>query len=121
MLIARFDNNNNIEQHISEFEKKYNFVFPEQYRDFLLKYNGGETLKTKFKINGINSSVRAFYRLGNADEYCHFNLLERTESLDGFLKDNIIPIASNLLGDDIIMNIENGEIFFIITICQKSI
>ena len=79
MLIAKFDNIN-IEQHIIEFEKKYNFEFPKQYRDFLLKYNGGETIKTEFKINGINSDIRAFYGFGNANEHYHYNFFERTES-----------------------------------------
>ena len=114
MLIAKFDNNN-IEQHIIEFEKKYNFEFPKQYRDFLLKYNGGETLETEFKINSLKSDVRGFYGLGNADEHYHYNFFERIGTLNRFLKDNMIPIASNDFGDYIIMSFsceKNGEIFF---------
>ena len=114
MLIAKFDNKN-IEKHIIKFEKKYNFKFPKQYRDFLLKYNGGETIKTKFKIGDLNSDVRGFYGLGNANEHYHYNFFERINTLNRYLKDNMIPISSNLLGDHIVMSInceKSGEIFF---------
>lgn len=33
-----------------QFEKQYEFILPEGYRNFLLKYNGGNTLQTSFKI-----------------------------------------------------------------------
>ena len=43
------------------FEKQYEFILPEGYRNFLLKYNGGNTLQTSFKIKKESSDIRAFY------------------------------------------------------------
>lgn len=50
-----------------QFEKQYEFILPEGYRNFLLKYNGGNTLQTSFKIKKESSDIRAFYGFENAD------------------------------------------------------
>lgn len=36
-----------------QFERKYKLILPEEYRNFLLKYNGGNTLQTSFKIKKV--------------------------------------------------------------------
>ena len=74
MLISRFDNTN-VEEHIAQLEKQYNIVLPEEYKRFLLKYNGGETPETKFRLNKVNSDITAFYGLGNADKIYNFQRL----------------------------------------------
>ena len=93
MLISRFDNAN-VEEHIAHLEKQYNIVLPEEYRRFLLKYNGGETPDTEFRINKVSSDVRAFYGLGNADKYYNFQgLIDNMNILGEFVKDGMLPIA----------------------------
>ena len=71
MLISKFDNTN-IGEFIMAFEKENNITLPEEYKRFLMKYNGGETPKTKFKLNKVNSDIKAFYGLGNADKIYNF-------------------------------------------------
>lgn len=114
MLISKFDNTN-IKQEVEKFEKKYNFTFPNIYKSFLLKYNGGETPNTDFKIKRISSDIRAFYGFGKADQYYHFNLIENDNQFQNWIKNNIIPIATNVSGDYIIIGIgkdNKGKIFF---------
>lgn len=114
MLISKFDNTN-IEKEIEDFEYKYNFKFPDMYKEFLLKYNGGETPKSEFKISKISSDIRAFYGLGKADKYYHFNTFEKISPFGDWLQENIIPIATNVFGDYVMIGIgneNNGKIFF---------
>ena len=115
MLISRFDNTN-IEEHITQLEKQYNIVLPEEYKRFLMKYNGGETPKTKFKLNKVNSDIKAFYGLGNADKIYNFQkLIDNMNILREFIDDDMLPIATTDFGDYIVIGIgkeENGCIFF---------
>lgn len=112
MLISKFDNKD-IESKLAEFETKHNFKFPEQYRIFLLKYNGGQTPDTKFRLNRINSDIEGFYGVGEA--LINYNLFEEFNSLTDYLEDSMIPIASNSFGDHILIGIgaeNNGKIYF---------
>ena len=115
MLISKFDNTN-IEEHITQLEKQYKIVLPEEYKRFLLKYNGGETPDTKFRINKVSSDVRAFYGLGNADKYYNFQkLIDNMNILEDYIEDDMLPIATTDYGDVITIGIgkeENGCIFF---------
>lgn len=115
MLISRFDNTN-IEEHIATFEKQHDISLPEEYKKFLLTYNGGMTPKTKFKINRVSSDVRAFYGLGNADKNYNFQqLINNMNILEDYLEDDMLPIATTVFGDYITIGIgkaENGSIFF---------
>ena len=115
MLISRFDNTN-IEEHIAAFEKGNNITLPEEYKRFLLKYNGGRTPKTKFKINKVSSDVRGFYGLGNVDEDFNFQkLIDNMNMLEEFIEDSMLPIATTDFGDYITIGIakeENGCVFF---------
>lgn len=114
MLISKF-NNTNITEEINIFEKKYKFSFPQEYRFFLQKYNGGETPKTDFRINRVSSDIRAFYGFKEAGSYYNFNEVEKNQRFNRWLQENIIPIATNVFGDYVMIGIgneNNGKIFF---------
>ena len=114
MLISKFDNTD-IEINIREFEKKYKFKFPIQYRNFLFKYNGGETPDTDFRISKISSDIIGFYGLGNVDESYNYSFFESFGGLSNFLNDFVIPVATNVCGDYIIIGIgneNNGIMYF---------
>ena len=46
---------------IEQLEKNYSISLPEKYKEFLLKYNGGDTIDTRFKIEKIRSDIHSFY------------------------------------------------------------
>ena len=59
MLISKFDTTN-VGQYVRDYEEKNKFTFPDQYKEFLLKYNGGYTPVTEFRIAKISSDVEGF-------------------------------------------------------------
>ena len=114
MLISKFDTTN-IEIHITEFENNYRFKFPEQYKNFLISHNGGETPKSKFKINKVSSDIKGFFGLGKANKHYNYSIFTELEEIQEFIKDNLIPIGLNTFGDYIMIGInkENlGNIYF---------
>lgn len=109
MLISKFDTEN-IEAKVQELEEKYGITLPEQYREFLLKYNGGETPKTEFKIGKEDSDVRAFFGLGDVA----YSMSEEAY-LEDLVKKQLLPIATDSFGNYIAIGIEKknyGKIYF---------
>lgn len=113
MLISKFDTAN-VEVFIKEFEAKYSINIPAQYKKFLLKYNGGETPETEFKLNKVFSDLRAIYGFGDLDYYS-YKSLEKAYKFEEWISDNMLPIGSNDFGDEIMLGIgkkNNGKIYF---------
>ncbi|MEG2292872.1 MAG: SMI1/KNR4 family protein [Carnobacterium sp.] len=99
LKIFKFDNTD-VSNEVSNFEQKYDLQLPDSYKKFLLKYNGGNTPKSTFKINGVSSDIRAFYGFKNATKEYNFSYL---------------PIATDSFGNQIVITISeknNGEIYF---------
>lgn len=84
MLISKFSNCN-VEEKIIDIEKQYKIILPTQYKNFLHKYNGGYTPKTKFKVGKISSDLRGFFGIGDVklslDDIELGDWLEKTFSL----------------------------------------
>ncbi len=108
MLISKFSNCN-VEEKIVDIERQYEITLPVQYKNFLYKYNGGYTPKTKFKAGKISSDLRGFFGIGNVK----LNLAG--VELGTFLEKNIFPIACDSFGNYITIGLSNdeaGKIFF---------
>lgn len=108
MLIAKFADGN-MESRIEEFEKEYHITLPNQYREFLLTYNGGYTPRTKFKAGKESSDIRGFYGVG--DVKLSFDSLEIGE----WTKQGYLPIAVDSFGNYIAIGLnifKNGKIYF---------
>jgi len=114
MLISGF-NNNDVERDIKNIQNQYDFEFPEQYNNFLLKYNGGKTPETSFRINKISSDIKGLYGVAKADQFYNYNFYLDKPFFLNFLADGFVPIGHNSFGDFILIGIgENnmGKIFF---------
>ena len=115
MLISKFDTTN-IGDYIERFQSRNNVILPDEYKTFLLKYNGGMTPKTKFNINKVSSDIRYFYGLGNVNEDYNLQyLIDKRNEFQNYLKEKMLPIAANAFGDDIILCIlekDRGSIYF---------
>lgn len=106
MLISKFSTNNPIkEEDIIFLERKYSISLSEDYKNFLLLYNGGYTPKTKFRINKVSSDIRGFFGIGDVPLS-----LENTK-INEWVEKNLFPIASDSFGNYIVIN-NKGEIFF---------
>ena len=108
MLISKFSNCG-VEEKIIDIEKQYNIVLPTQYKDFLHRYNGGYTPKTKFKVGKISSDIKAFWGVGDVKlSIEHIKLSE-------WIEKNFFPIACDSFGNYIVIGLSNdgaGKIYF---------
>lgn len=98
---------------LSSYEAEHHFTFPEEYRKFLVKYNGGDTPETNFKAAGISSDLRFLYGFINTE--CGLELRPDVFWLDEYLKDGMFPIGENCFGDDFFICVQGqgaGAIFF---------
>lgn len=114
MLISKFDNSN-VDICVNELEETYDIAFPKEYKRFLLKYNGGKTPETEFRMNGVLSDIQGFFGVGNANQDYHFDSFKKFVKMKEWLNDKMFPIATNIFGDYIMINIgeENrGRIYF---------
>ncbi len=115
MLISKFDNKG-VEDLVKELEERYAISLPDKYRLFLLKYNGGETPETEFRINGVASDIQGFYGVGNANKNYNFDSLITSERMPEWINNKMFPIATNIFGDYIMICVD-GEcrerIFFV--------
>lgn len=98
---------------ITEFENRCNINLPNEYKDFLLRYNGGYPKASTFKISDEygESVVNKFYGIGNMKG----NLDKVYEILDGELPEGFISIGSDPGGNEICIGIDEkyyGKIYF---------
>ena len=101
------------ETELSSYEETHSFTFPQEYRAFLLKYNGGETPETDFRLSGVSSDIRFFYELRNGEN--GLELYEIEFRVHEYLKDKMLPIAENVFGDYVCICVDGreiGNIFF---------
>ena len=108
MLISRFQNNNS-EARICELEKHYNFTLPKQYRNFLCKYNGGDTPNTDYKAGRASTPVRAFYGFGEVDY--SFDKMD----LRQWIENRVFPIACDMFGNEFVISVNEadfGSVYF---------
>lgn len=123
MLISKFDTTN-MEENIREFQEKYNIQLPEEYKKFLVCYNGGITVNTTFQINRVSSNIVGFYGLGNADKEFHFKQFDQMGMLREYIARGVLPIAYNDFGDKIAIGINHentGRIYFLYHDMRKNV
>lgn len=105
MLISKFGGNG-IPDKIEEFEDLIGKEMPNQLRDFLLKYNGGETPNTKFDNGEISSDVKVFWGMGVA-QYVY-----SADMLFEYNENNMLSFATDSFGNAYCIDVITGEIFF---------
>lgn len=106
MLISKYGNGTELQ--VEEFEKKYGITFNNEYRAFLIRYNGGDTPNTYFKNGKYSETVRFFFGI-NAK-----NNIEDSNCFD-FKENGCIPIGMDNFGNYYAIGISesnNGFIFF---------
>lgn len=115
MLISKYIENCMIEK-ITDFERIYSIVLSNDYKGFLMKYNGGETPKTNFSKGKIKTDIRRFYGFTGENKYSDLRFAIANGLGEELLLKNRLPIATNSYGDYFVINVsdeKNGEISFI--------
>ena len=91
MLISKFDTAD-IEEKITDLECQYKIVLPDQYKQFLYKYNGGETPETSFRLARVSSDVCGFFGLGVSNLYYQFEHYFDDDEISVFVSEGIFCI-----------------------------
>ncbi|MDF7670680.1 SMI1/KNR4 family protein [Orbaceae bacterium ESL0721] len=104
LYIFSFDNSN-VAEKIALFEETLGIKIPDTYRDFLKKYNGGQTIDAYFDINGESSDIRCFYGFEEQDEYCDFPQVMQYNSFTSAIENGYLPIAEDSFGNYIVIGI----------------
>ncbi|WP_152658616.1 SMI1/KNR4 family protein [Oceanobacillus sp. CFH 90083] len=88
---------------LEDFEIEQGLNFPESYRDFLLKYNGGYVNPNVFYISSEEgeSAINIFYGIGNM----YNNLEKKLDLFDDLIDIGFIPIASDSGGNQICLGV----------------
>ena len=104
------------ESELKNFEQEQNITFPEDYRKFLLIYNGGKPKPCFFDvdIDGFRntSCITYFLCLDHTREY---SLVKYIKSYKNRLPSNLIPIAIELSVDLICISVAEkdfGKVYF---------
>lgn len=106
MLIAKYGDGS--EELVREFECKYGIVLDEEYRKFLVKYNGGDTPNTHVGIRGCSTDLRYLFGI-NAPENIEDNL-----QIPTFENKLYLPIGVDYFGNYFAVGVSDykGKIFF---------
>lgn len=89
-----------IEKKIRASKKK----IPDEYLDFLLTYNGGETPNTSISVEKVSTDIRAFYGIGLKGYELHINDITKYK----IGKKMLLPIAVDSYGYEFCLDIETG-------------
>ncbi len=101
---------------LEHFEEMFNVSLPDDYRDFLLKNNGGQPTPSFFWIqpNIDGSSVLHFFGLNDGPK--HLSLLTYFGELRSNFPFTLLPICDDGLGNFLCLGISSnnhGEVFFL--------
>ena len=83
MLISKFGDGST--ELVEKFESKNGIELDEQYRLFLVNYNGGDTPKTTVRIKGISSDLRYLFGINteqDIEDHMQLSLLENKRFRD---------------------------------------
>jgi len=90
---------------IENFEVGYSLSLPEDYKQFLLKYNGGEPNKYLFKDKKLGTLVlNVFYGINIEDSYDELNNVIKTYK--GRIHSSFIPIGDDPGGNQFVLGIK---------------
>ena len=72
MLQIEPNNTENVSEHIIKLENDLNIILPEDYKQFLIKYNGGWTPETEIYFNDFDYGINGFNGVNKAKGASNF-------------------------------------------------
>lgn len=102
------------EEQLADFEKQINANLPEEYKQFLLFYNGGQPDKTEFSTKKYgNSILQCFFGFDTPYRTDNFDYILNT--FKNRVPNDFLPIGRDMLGNLILIGIRQkyeGKIYF---------
>ncbi|HVW15019.1 MAG TPA: ankyrin repeat domain-containing protein [Mucilaginibacter sp.] len=104
----QFEGKNSIEN-IAKLEHDIGHIFPDQYKRFLIKYNGGRVKPDVFRTvnDEMESIIQFFYGVTNQKIYDIKSAYERWKQRE--YPESFLPIAIDGLGNYIILDLSKSE------------
>ena len=96
MLISHFRNEDNMNS-LLKFEERYSIILPDDYKRFIIKYNGGYTPETY--VSKCKSNINVLFGLNIKEEYDLNTILENKGLAYEMLKQGLLVIGENEWGD----------------------
>lgn len=95
-------------ENVADFETQHRLTLPIEYRNFLLKTNGGRPKPSVFQIPGQGDDrVRYFFGLGMPDAYMDLAVwIDRTSDR---LPPEMLAIASDAFGNLVVLQLAGSE------------
>lgn len=106
-MISKYGNGS--EELVREFESRHGIGLDDEYRKFLVKYNGGDTPKTNVKSKEVSSDVRCLFGL------CTEESIEDAMRSSVWQSEKYIPIGKDSFGNYYAIGTsepEKGNVFF---------
>ncbi|WP_412562683.1 SMI1/KNR4 family protein [Thalassobius sp. MITS945101] len=109
------------EKDVVAFEESIGYRLPVSYRQYLLSSNGGKFENYFFHAISFGQSeihpIHVYFRLGAAPEFARLENMypfSQFHDLDGFSEEfkKYLCFADNHYGDDLLMDLERGTIYF---------
>ncbi|MBK9202300.1 MAG: SMI1/KNR4 family protein [Candidatus Obscuribacter sp.] len=100
------------ESELSQYERQLGLKLPQQYRNFLLEFNGGSPRPSRFTFKDCDtgSQVLSFFGFGS-----FYDVLEELETYGGRLPKRFFPIAAESGGNLLCISLsgeDSGNIYF---------
>jgi len=99
------------EQEVMTFARRHSLNLPKEYREFLVRYNGGEPIPPTFPIQGFPNNpfgdVQVFFGLNAVDETGDLNAI--MADLKGLIPAGILPIACTGSDDFVCLDLRGGK------------
>jgi hypothetical protein len=105
------------ESSVAAFESTIGFRLPPDYRDFLLKFNGGEPTTPVFHLPDTkggytDSAIRYFFSISDKST---FSLAHKYAIYVGRIPQGMLPIAADSGGNLVLLalvGVQSGKVFF---------
>ena len=99
------------EKDLQDLEQEYNFKFPEDIKQFYLKYNGGRLEKDSYVVQDDTFIFQEFYSIKVG--YSTLNDKLSSNYADDWLPKELIPFGYDGGGNSYCFHINNGQIYYI--------
>ena len=107
MLISKYGNGS--KELVREFESRLGIELDEEYRSFLVKYNGGDTPNTHVGIRGCSTDLRYLYGI-NTEESIEDHL-----QIPVWENKQYLPIGTDFFGNYFVIGLSDenkGKVYF---------
>ena len=103
-----------LDKDLNELEANTGFPLPPDYREFLLKFNGGQPTPYEIEIDGLDESptdVQVFFGIGRSEKTS--NIAWNWAELSERLEDVGLPIASDSGGALFVLRRDNSVVYLL--------